>query len=185
MELIEDIICLLHGLIFNSSSKIEMRPNPNRPVTAEEREDIMNMISPLGYQRGDRTRTVYHTLTQPEGIRELRNILDEGLPEYVLEYLSELGLDAYMLESIEGKIFTRAEEYIKKKEKEKEALQIQQMMATTPGLNQIPANVGPTIAHFVTGAYVPPSTGGSKKKKRKGAKKTRKMKRRGRKTVRK
>ncbi len=176
---------LLHGLIFNSSSKIEMRPNPNRPVSDEEREDIMNMISPLRYQRGDRTRTVYYALTEPEGVRELRNILDEGNPEDIIEYLISQGLNAHMIESIEGKIITRAEEYIVKKEKEKEALQIQQMMATTPGLNQIPANVGPTIAHFVTGAYVPPSTGGSTKKKRKGAKKTRKMKRRGRKTVRK
>ena len=184
MKLIKNIMGLLHGLIFNSFSKIEMRPNPNRPVSDEEREDIMNMISPLRYQRGDRTRTVYYALTQPEGVRELRNILDEGNPEDIIEYLISQHLDAYMIESIEGKIFTRAEEYIKKKEKEKEALQIQQMMATTPGLNEIPANVGPTIAQFVTGAYVPP-TGGSKKKNRRGKKKTRRMKRRGRKTLRK
>jgi hypothetical protein len=185
MELIEDIMGLLHGLIFNSFSKIEMQLNPNRPVSPEERDDIMNMIHPLR-SYGGRAYSVYYGLKTPEGLRHLRNLLDEGIPDVVLQYLSTTGLDSDTLERIESDIYDGAEEYISNKEKrEKEALQIQQMMATTPGLNQIPANVGPTIAHFVTGAYVPPPTGGSTKKKRKGAKKTRKMKRRGRKTVRK
>jgi hypothetical protein len=166
---------------------MQLQLDPNRPVSPEEREDIMNMIRPLRSSGGP-AMSVYYGLTLPEGLRELRNVLDEGLPEYVLDHLRREGLNSDILENIESDIYDGAETYrLNKKERDRKlhALQVQQMMATTPGLNQIPANVSPTIAHFVTGAYVPLSTGGAMKKKRRGAKKTRRMKRRGRKTSRK
>jgi hypothetical protein len=161
--------------------------NPDRPITPEETQDIVNLIlAPLRSYNF----SIYYGLTRSEqDLQQLRNTLDSEDPENVLHELKYIirngpNFNSRKFEGIAPDIIEGAEEYIRNK-RQRDAVHVQQMMATTPGLNQIPANVGPTIAHFVTGAYVPPTTGGAMKKKKRGAKKTRRMKRRGRKTLRK